>query len=166
MSPEAIKKAEKFMETVTAVKSWFDAEKIEVSDLVIGRMAARIEDIILQRKKDVKPVKPIDNSVLIEIYNYYKEKIQPSSRSSEIALPKIKSRLKIYTKEELIKTIDLFSKDWWYMENNSTRGATWFFNSDARTEKFLGIVPRSKEKGGVYKESTPTNYGNKTVKLK
>jgi len=107
-----------------------------------------------------KQIKIIEN-----IYNYYKTKIQPTSISIKVAAPKINGRLKTYSEDQLIESINLFSNDPWWMEHCSTKGSAWFFNSDARIERFLGIKPRKNKVEGVYKEDTKTDYSKKTIKV-
>lgn len=90
-----------------------------------------------------------------KIFDSYQTKIQPGCKWIDSARQKIRTRLGVYSEEELLRAIDLFSKDSWWMENNSTRGATWFFNSDSRIEQFLGIKPRGAEVvKGIYKSKS------------
>jgi len=89
-----------------------------------------------------------------KIFNYYQSQIYSGCRWIDSTREKIGTRLGVYSEEELLKAIDLFSKDSWWMENNSSRGPTWFFNSDHRIEQFLGIKPRvgsGEITKGVYK---------------
>lgn len=78
------------------------------------------------------------------IYARYKEKIHQESRLTNGAKVKIKLRLKTYKNEELIRAIDNFSENKWWMENNSFRGVAWFFHSDERIDQFLTLRPNKK----------------------
>jgi hypothetical protein len=78
-----------------------------------------------------------------ELFDYYRSKIQPAARIN--APEKIRTRLKRFTVDELKAGIDHFAADHWWMENNATRGAAWFFDSDKRSEQFLNLKPRSKD---------------------
>jgi hypothetical protein len=82
-----------------------------------------------------------------EIYERFKARIQPKSRLCP--RKKIAGRLKRFSAEDLLAGIDHFAEDWWWMENNSTRGADWFFESDARSEQFLLLAPRKERPGPV-----------------
>lgn len=77
-----------------------------------------------------------------ELFDYYRQKIQPNARLN--APDKIRTRLNKFTVDELKAGIDHFAADWWWMENNATRGAAWFFDSDRRSEQFLNLKPRPK----------------------
>ena len=165
MNPQKQKSIDELMKYMEIVKEWLTNEKVEVEPKVLGRLGARLQTFVKENSLVVKMPEKIDKETLELIYNHYKTKIQPTSISNKTALPKINARLRTYTKEELIKTIDLFSEDAWWMSHNATRGATWFFNSDARTEQFLGIIPRKRCADGVYRESTKTDYNKKTIKV-
>jgi biotin operon repressor len=79
----------------------------------------------------------------IRIINIYQEKINKNSKLTPKAKSKIESRLQTYTEDELIKAIDNFSQDSWWMENNSNRGIAWFFNSDDRIEQLINLKPKN-----------------------
>jgi hypothetical protein len=81
---------------------------------------------------------PVDR--VLEVYQHFKERIQPNSRLCP--RDKLRSRLKRFTAEELLLAIDHFADDSWWMENNATRGADWFFHSDHRIEQFVNMRPR------------------------
>lgn len=49
----------RFVELTTLIKQWFEAEEIEVTDFVVGRMAGRIQDIIKQ--KDTLLMKEVED---------------------------------------------------------------------------------------------------------
>ena len=76
-----------------------------------------------------------------EIYKSFREKIKKGSRVvlTEQSKNKIKTRLKEYSKEELLEGIDRFSKNKWRMENNSDKTLTWFFRSNEQIETFLSL---------------------------
>lgn len=79
------------------------------------------------------------------VFDYYRSKIQPAARLN--APEKIRSRLKRFSVEELKQGIDKFAADSWWMDNNGTRGAAWFFHSDQRSEQFLNLKPRVSANG-------------------
>jgi hypothetical protein len=84
-----------------------------------------------------------------EVFDYYREKIQPSAKLCPTE--KIRTRLKTFTADELRRGIDNFAADAWQMENNSRRGADWFFHNDQRSERYLNLVPRTAS------QKSPTN---------
>lgn len=75
-----------------------------------------------------------------EVWGYYRERIQPKARTYNPR--KIAARLKTFTVDELKQGIDHFAADHWWMEQNASRGADWFFDKDARSEQFLNMTPR------------------------
>lgn len=85
---------------------------------------------------------PASNSVS-EVFEYYREKVQPNARLIDAARQKIKTRLKTFSVVQLKEGIDRFVAEPWRMENNAREGAAWFFHSDERSEKFLNLVPRA-----------------------
>jgi hypothetical protein len=99
------------------------------------------------KKTPVKKTKEEDLSIPAgsderELFDYYRQKIQPAARIN--APEKIRRRLKRFTVDELKAGIDHFAADAWWMENNGSRGAAWFFDSDKRSEQFLNLAPRAK----------------------
>ncbi len=79
-----------------------------------------------------------------KIFQIYISKILPGSRLTTKSKAKIKSRLEEFSLEDILKGIDNFSKDNWWMEHNAFRGISWFFYSEDRTELFKNLVPRKK----------------------
>jgi hypothetical protein len=108
------------------------------------------------RKNDPKerptpePARPIER----ELFDYYRRRIFPTARVFKPA--KIRARLKTFTAEELRTGIDKFAADWWWMENNATRGADWFFDSDKRSEQFLNMVPRTERPSSHERNGAPS----------
>ena len=84
------------------------------------------------------------------IYTRYAEKIHKSSRLTNGAKQKIKTRLKNLKEEELLQAVENFSSSKWYMENNSHRGIAWFFDSDDRVDQFLNLPKTIKSGTGKY----------------
>ncbi len=84
---------------------------------------------------------------LKRIHSLYQEKIQKNARLTEGAKTKIITRLKSYSEEDLIESIINFSKDSWWMQNNSFRGIQWFFYSDDRIEQFLNLKQKKSSEG-------------------
>lgn len=74
-----------------------------------------------------------------EIYAYFREKIQPASRTC--ADDKIRARLKKFTVAELKEGIDRFAAHSWSMDHNAHRGSAWFFANDTRSEMYLTMEP-------------------------
>lgn len=92
--------------------------------------------------------KGIYEESLKKIYAHYIEKIYESSRLTDGAKAKILKRLKNYNEEELLRAIDNFSDNKWWMENNSFRGVAWFFHSDERIDQFLNLRSNKKSEAG------------------
>jgi len=88
-------------------------------------------------------INSIQNKTLQNIYTAYKEKINNRSRLTGAAKRKIVTRLETYSEKELLKAIDNFSKDYWWVEKNAHRGIAWFFHTDDRIEGFIHMKPRS-----------------------
>ena len=84
------------------------------------------------------------NEEIQKIYGYYTRKIHNGSRLTEGSKLKIKTRLKLFSVEQLLEAIDRFSKNKWWMENNGKRGVAWFFHSDDRIDQFLNLEPEKK----------------------
>jgi hypothetical protein len=78
------------------------------------------------------------------IFEEYTKKILPGSRLTSKSRDKIKTRLREFNMEDILKGIDNFSKDNWWMEHNAFRGITWFFYSEDRTEQFKNLIPKGK----------------------
>ena len=78
------------------------------------------------------------------IYKTFKEKINNGNRLTIKAKLKLKTRLKTFTEQDLLKAIDNFSKDSWWMEHNSNRGVAWFFHSDERIDGLINLKPIEK----------------------
>jgi len=119
----------------------------------IENIEGRLDEImnLLSQKKSLKKdekykTDPSEQKAAETIYNYYKNKINKRSRLIEKAKKKISLRLKEYTTEELLKAIDNFSKDEWWMRNNAHRGIAWFFHSEERIEQFINLVPKKHRK--------------------
>lgn len=102
-----------------------------------------LEELGLQR------VEEPENGEVREIFDYFSDKIQPDSVSklTKKSRSKINTRLKEYSKEDLKKAIDNFSKDKWWMEHNGYRPASWFFDKDDRILQFLNLKPRTQQDG-------------------
>jgi len=81
-----------------------------------------------------------------QIYSSYKKLINPNSRLTDKGRLKIKTRLKSYSAADLIKAMEKFSKNSWWVEHNAGRGVAWFFNSDDRIDQFLNLLEKRKEK--------------------
>ncbi len=81
---------------------------------------------------------------LNEVYDAYKEKINSKSLLTDKAKEKIKIRLKVFSTQQLLKAIDNFSKDSWWMEHNSSRGVAWFFHTDERIDQLINLEPKKK----------------------
>lgn len=102
-----------------------------------------------EKPKEEKPPNP----EIAELFAYYQQKIQPKARIYNAS--KIAARLKKYELWELLKAIDNFSEDTWWMENNAARGADWFFHSDTRIEGFLNMEPRKERNNGSHGTNKP-----------
>ena len=94
--------------------------------------------------EDINPKEKIEDDQIQKIFQVYISKILPGSRLTKKAKIKIKSRLEEFSMEDILKGIDNFSQDGWWMEHNAFRGITWFFYSEDRTEQFKNLIPRNK----------------------
>ena len=83
------------------------------------------------------------------IYASYKSKINKGSLLTGKAKEKIKVRLKTFQVDELLKAIDNFSKDSWWMEHNASRGVAWFFHTDERIDGLINLKPRERIKNYI-----------------
>jgi Helix-turn-helix domain len=72
-----------------------------------------------------------------EIYDHYKQRIQPQSRLCPFA--KIRARRKTFSRDDLFEAIDRFASEPWWMRHNARQGADWFFRSDAQIERFMNL---------------------------
>jgi len=80
-----------------------------------------------------------------EIFSFFQAKIQKRARFLDGTKLKIKARLRSFSKDELMRAIENFSKDDWRMKNNAKNGSIWFFHSDERIEKFLLLDSKAKK---------------------
>ena len=78
------------------------------------------------------------------IYISFKKLINPNSKLTDKAKIKIKARLKTYSEQELVKAMENFSKDSWWMEHNSNRGVAWFLHTDERIDGLINLKPKEK----------------------
>jgi len=83
------------------------------------------------------------NVNVINIYNIYKQLINKNSILTDKAKVKIKTRLKNYTEQDLLKAMENFSKNAWRMENNADKGIAWFFDNDDRIDQFMNMKNES-----------------------
>ena len=90
------------------------------------------------------------DNIYKELLSFFKEKIY-NCRLTDAAKDKIRTRLKTFTKEQLLQAIENFSKDSWWMEHNSRKGMAWFFKSDDRIEQFINMIPKRSREVIVYK---------------
>ncbi len=82
----------------------------------------------------------INNKEITEsLYNLIKEKINSNIRLTPKGYKIVKTRLKVFTSEELKEAINKFIGSEWWMEHCSERNFCWFFKSDDLIEKFLAI---------------------------
>lgn len=83
----------------------------------------------------------INNNEISNIYAFFKEKINPDARLTEKAKTHIKSRLKVYSEDELKHALLNFTSSKWWVERNGKRELAWFFDSDDKIERLKGIQP-------------------------
>ncbi len=84
------------------------------------------------------------------IFEHYRARIQPNAKLD--AREQIRARLRRFTPEELCLGIEHFAANTWQMDHNRTRGAPWFFHSDARSEQFLNLTAEVEERNGAHRE--------------
>jgi len=84
------------------------------------------------------------NTAVREVFDYYREKIQPKCRDLPKHLAKIRARLKRFKVEDLKKAVDSRAADDWFMKEseNPGRGAAWFFSDDTKVERYINTKPR------------------------
>jgi hypothetical protein len=95
----------------------------------------------IEKSEDIK-AEPKDmsaNADMAVIVDAYHAKIANGSRLTKGAAVKIRTRLKTYTQDDLLRAIDQFATEKWWMENNAHRGIAWFFHSDDRIDQFLNL---------------------------
>lgn len=90
---------------------------------------------------------PPPNAVT-EIWEYYRDHIQPMARLTDGAKRKIATRLHTWSAEELRYAIDHFAANAWRMERNARLGAEWFFRSDDQIDRFRLLEPESATRNG------------------
>jgi hypothetical protein len=88
------------------------------------------------------PINPVNDKVRT-IVRHYHSLISAKARLVDRARVKIEARLKTFSVEDLITGMQNFSRDSWSMKNNRHRGIEWFFWNDARSERYLHMIPRS-----------------------
>ena len=134
----------------------YDEYQNDTTDDTTERLQTIQQTIHKQECKELKN----DNN---KIYIAYKEKINSLSRLTDEAKKKIQVRLKTYSEEDLLKAIDNFSKNNWWMEHNSKRGVAWFFHSEDRIDGFMNLEPEKKNEFG-YVDKKPYFRGEPMVK--
>lgn len=100
----------------------------------------------IKGKKERTP-NSVESFYIDAVWNAYRISIQPNARICPSE--KIKKRLEKFSVEELVQGIHNFAADSWWMEHNANRGGAWFFQSDARSEQFLNLVPRKEGAHGA-----------------
>lgn len=79
------------------------------------------------------------------IFQAFLQHINPKAKLTKSAMSKIRTRLKVFTPEELIASMVNIAKDAFFQEHNAARPAAWFFHSDERIEMYLNKVPKGPE---------------------
>lgn len=82
------------------------------------------------------------NDAINKIVNEYNIKIQKKAKLTDKAKVKLICRLSEFRFLEILKAIDNFSNDNWWMTNNAHRGMAWFFHTEDRIEQFINLKPR------------------------
>lgn len=120
--------------TDAVVESLFD------SDIVKQETAEQKEEGVLLEKQ------------MVEIIDYYREKIHDKVRPTKKTEKTIKARLKeksttkgLSRFQELKVAIDNFSYDEWRMQHNRTKGLEFFFRNEDQIVKWLQLEPVSKK---------------------
>lgn len=106
----------------------------DVTDVTESDATVTLEEKRIEKKR-------IEENINI-LYELYISKIQPRAKLLDVGKQKVRSRLKIFSVDELKRAIDHFSADQWWMEHNGNKGFAWFFNSDGRIEQFINLKPR------------------------
>lgn len=95
------------------------------------------------KKDDVYKKERLENINII--FNEYIMKISSNSRLTNSAKKKINTRLKEFNLDEILRSIDNFSKNEWWMTHNAKRGISWFFHTEDRMELFLNLANKEVE---------------------
>jgi len=95
-----------------------------------------------KRKDTNKNNKNDNNDKKNIIYATFKKLINPNSKLTDKARQKIKARLKTFSEHEILKAMENFSKDSWWMEHNANRGVAWFFHTDERIDQLINLKPK------------------------
>lgn len=139
-------------------------ESLEVILEYIKRFKSKRERILIRcNLSDLKKIRKIFWKILKQleettrtldigpILDQYNEKIHKLRKRKNKyyvtpnAKNKIFKRLEIFSEEEILKAIDNFSKDSWWMRHNAHRGIAWFFHNSDRIQLFLDMTEKKKE---------------------
>ena len=102
-------------------------------------------------KEEVQEVKEVQeepkdmsaNDDVVAVYDHFKRTINDKARLTKQGQDKIKTRLKVFTKSELVSAMDNISNDEFFQQHNATRPIAWFFHNDERIETYIHKVPQS-----------------------
>lgn len=125
---------------IVTVKDYDNLVKMESGMESSGRVEGEWKDSRRRANKSVETDKT-DKSVYI-LSKFFQEKIKKTATLNDKAREKIRTRLKVFSVDDLRRAITNFSGDWWQMENNSHRPMSWFFHSDERIEGYRDMRPR------------------------
>ena len=76
-----------------------------------------------------------------EVFDYYKKTVQPKIGKLPGHLKGIKKALKDFTIEQCKLACDNAMKDDFFLKNNKSKGAEWFFSTATRIERFIQQKP-------------------------
>lgn len=93
----------------------------------------KIEEKVEEKKTSEK------NIIVDEVISFYQKNIYPNSKATDNAKKKIATRLKSYSKDELIRAMICFAGNVWRMKYNANKGMVWFFRSDEQIEVFFHL---------------------------
>ena len=79
MTNKLTKDTNKFMVRVAIIKRWFEAEDVEVSDQVLGRMASRLGRELERQKKEIR--EELDKILPVKIMWEYNERIDQAIKT-------------------------------------------------------------------------------------
>lgn len=94
--------------------------------------------------KEIKEEKYMaSNDDVVAVYDHFKRTINDKARLTRQGQDKIKTRLKVFSRSELVSAMDNISNDEFFQQHNATRPIAWFFHSDERIETYIHKVPQA-----------------------
>src|SRR3990167_7017472 len=98
-------------------------------------------ELLLDIRELLSPKQKIsgESPEIDQILKAYREKIKPTAMLTDIVIKKITARLKKYSLEIILQSIENFSKNAWWMEHKGHEGMRYFFRDDDQIERFKDL---------------------------